>query len=262
MRSFGYILASGATALVAAGGLVACDGAELSDQPVEQATTSPNGFTLADVPPTALREVELARFEGVADPLTGAFEISMHPATLPEGVSEADGLRMAHQALWCDYEFVNDGVPGSGPAGTVELFSVRAPTSSYPFESLPEGCTTAEGVALGDLRLTGAFCAPIRLQSFVAGPLSNVHAELVEFGGTPLQRGARYPAGTGAQPPAGADTLSDEYGLWRYGDIGAAGGGADTAEQIWVFENGTPGPFTFRGRVVASAASCPDGGAP
>jgi hypothetical protein len=237
----------------------ACDGVEQLEPGQQPPTQDEPSLQLPAVPAAV---IELARFEGVADAATGRFEITTLPSRTPEGLDATDGLRALQQALWCEIESPADGMPGAGPPGTVELLTLGPPVLSFPFEDLPTGCRSPDGVVEAGLAATGVLCAQVRLQSFVDGPLSNVHVELVEFGGTPLQRGARFPAGTGAEPPSGVDALSDEYGLWRHGDLGAAGGGSDIADQLWVFQNGAPGPFTFRGRVLATAPACDTGGAP
>src|SRR5688572_5822300 len=85
-------------------------------------------------------------FEGIADPKTGKL-------TLRFG-STARGLEPAR--------VVQDGVPGSGPANSVELATL----------------STGEDGACG---FANSFCADVQITQFYTGPLRDVFAQITQI---------------------------------------------------------------------------------
>jgi CUB/sushi domain-containing protein len=200
-------------------------------------------------------------FEGTFDPETGRMSFD---SFTPLGGSTS-GFRTANQPMWCTgtLRVVQDNVPGSGPADSLEL-ETELPIGYYgdcdPVP-LPDGVPS-----LGDLGETdGALCASVTVRSFYGEPIRDLYAWIYEV--APLDNRAYTWAdrvlrglGTGAQPPTGAGAPSDNLGgLFYYGDILAddpearSNGTFDNAVTVpWTFRYPVQGaPFSFRGQIVA-----------
>lgn len=253
--------------LASLGTLVACDGMDATDPATPEADTglgSADGRNSAPPPSTERhagpgREVELGRFEVTVSPADGQFEIRMAAAERLEPLRS--DLRQVNQALYCELPAFAVGSPGVGTPESVTLSNMFTVVTSAPFDFLPAQCDgVGEAVNPAFLEETGVLCGGVRLQSNATVPLNGVYAEIDEFGGTTGQRGYAFPYGSGAEPPALPYTLSNEFGLWSYGDVAPGG----VAEALWVFKNQDPTDFTFSGRIVARIAECdgvrgPDG---
>ncbi|BDG05665.1 Ig-like domain-containing protein [Anaeromyxobacter oryzae] len=159
----------------------------------------------------------VATISGEVDAVAGTLALGSDERSTSASVS---GPYVA--AAFVDVPVVQDGVPGQGPANTVELVTERAAT-------VAGGCGAVDG-----------FEGDIRLRSFYAGyELRNAYVEIVSI--TPTGREACNSA------PA-VDGVSDQYGLFAYGTL--AGTGA-SAVATWRFRLPDATRFTFTGRVVA-----------
>lgn len=153
------------------------------------------------------RHAALVEFTGTVDPLAGRLTLT------------ANGAAGAARIL-AVIPVVQDGVPGSGPADTVELVTAGAATTE-------NGCGA-------DWSLDGT----VDLRSFfAASALRGVYVEI-----TRIDTGREA---CNSAPATGG--LSDQYGLFSYGDLAPLG----VATALWRFRLPTTAPFTFTGRVVA-----------
>lgn len=217
----------------------------------------------------------IAEFEGYADPVAGTFEIRMVDEQLVLPSAEASGLRTVEQGLFCNLAVDRNGVVGTGVANSVEiitelsdfgdgpaLFGLHLGCAEVPGSPAPEENVYGEGIL-------GAYCANVTVRSFYAATvLDEVHAELYRVSPVSGHSGYAHPLGTGAQPYGG---LSNEFGLWYYGDIGPANGqiggcvldgegnevtgtgvACDEKTRRWVFQNSDSSPFNFNGRIRAA----------
>lgn len=127
---------------------------------------------------------------------------------------------------------VQDGVPGSGPANSVELVT----------ESLgivPGGC--GAGV--------DAFRGTVRLRSFYPGAiLRNAHVEITQM--TPSGHEACNSAPVPVVPPP-SEPVSNLLGLFSYGTLATSLTSGNSAVTPWSLRIVDDAPFTFWGRVVA-----------
>lgn len=242
----------------------------------------------------------VAEFEGFADPRTGQFEIVMLDEQLVLPSAEASGMRTVEQALFCNARVDANGVAGTGAENTVEVVTELVDYGAGPalfgtFDQcrtlpVPDCTVFADGSAeqlacIDQVRAspeanysegsTGAFCADVTIRSFfTTAVLDEVHTELYIVSPTAGHSGYVFPTGTGAPAYGG---LSDEFGLWYYGDIGTADGvfrgctgsrpadpnnksdpgelnpagtgPCDEKTRRWVFQNADQSYFYFRGRV-------------
>jgi len=237
--------------------LTACASDDASDTPATDAPTTDvvgaDGVVSASVDTaTPLidgadtgRLVPLYAFEGYANTETGEFRIER---VIP---NEA-GLRTVNQAMWCEAEVVQDGIEGSGPAETLELNTPDGSVArSLPGEPIPAQCQVP-GADETLYPILGVFCAEVSVQSFFTTPLDDVYISVTEFAGIEADYGAyAAPRGTAAASPDGIDAPEDELGLWYYGDLTEAGGGGDSATQVWTFRNVANGSYAFAGQVYA-----------
>jgi len=187
------------------------------------------------------RHVTLATFEGRVDPAAGAWEVSLvEPQTHAGGA-----FQTANQALWCGLS--------SGSGGDISFFSADEPVVMLPGDPLAPECTGA-GVNDAPFTVLGARCGTVRLESNLDETLYNVHAEIFEFTGSDQQIGFRAPQGSGAEIPNEDYPLSQQFGLWSYGDV-APGAAVDV---LWTFRNNDPtdAEFRFTGRVVHEVREC------
>jgi len=198
--------------------------------------------------------VTVAEFVGRFDAVRGVFEIEMFE---PEPIDiHDDALVTITQAAWCAQE--------TAPSGANPNRGVRVATDqSTLYESLggsppPPECGFTDFVPYG---LDGVRCGLTSVTNFYDTALSDVHAEITEFGGTPAASAAYvYPEGTSAPVPDGENAPGNDFGLWSYGDLGARGSGTQTASVNWVFRNTSSESFDFSGRVVARFEEiCGDG---
>ncbi len=213
----------------------------------------------------------LAEFEGFVDPLSGTFDIQMLDEQIVFPEAEAAGLRTVDQALFCNLRIDSDSNVGTGRPSSVELVTELRDWDENP--GTPDGpsglheeccaagaagCVSNSPEVLYQQGLQGAFCGEVTARSFYASTnLSDVHAELYFVFPAAGHSGYPHPLGTGAQPYGG---LSNEYGLWAYGDLGVADGRVgppfgsppDEVTRRWVFQNSDDSPFRFRGRIRAS----------
>jgi len=194
------------------------------------------------------RYVTVAAFEGWVDPANGTWHIAM---IAPD--EEAEGpWRTVAQPMWCALE--------SGGGGEVSIASVETPVAMLPGElPLPTACE-GPGINSAPFEFFGALCGAVRVSSLLADEtLENVYAEIFEFTGTDQQIGYRAPLGTGAEVPNEDYPLSQQYGLWSYGDISPG----ESVDVVWTFRNNEPGgtEFRFAGRLVHEVRECtPDRG--
>jgi len=188
------------------------------------------------------RYVDLVHFEGGYDPGTGEFYVSSIAAAASEGSS----YRTVSQALWCPI--------ATGGVEPVRLYSTEDPQAMMPGDAVHSACQ-GDGVNDAPFGVFGALCGTVRLESLMPDEtLYNVHAEINEFTGSDQQIGYRYPLGSGAPIPHDDYPLSQQYGLWSYGDAHPS----DTLDIMWTFRNAdlSGAPFRFSGRVVSAVQEC------
>jgi len=194
------------------------------------------------------RHVTVAAFEGWVNPADGTWHITMIE---PDAQVESP-WRTTSQPLWCALE--------SRAGGEVSIESVEAPVPVLPGElPLPAACE-GPGINSAPFEVFGALCGAVRVSSLLDDlTLENVYAEIFEFTGTDQQIGYRAPLGSGAEVPNDDYPLSQQYGLWSYGDIAPG----ESVDVVWTFRNNEPGgtEFRFAGRLVHEVHECtPDRG--
>jgi len=194
------------------------------------------------------RHITVAAFEGWVNPDNGTWHVAM---TGQERGSTGP-WRTAAQPMWCAL--------ASGGGGEVGIASVEAPEAMLPGElPLPTACEGPE-INSAPFEAFGAICGAVRVSSLLADEtLENVYAEIFEFTGTDQQIGYRAPLGTGAEVPNEDYPLSQQYGLWSYGDIAPG----ESVDVVWTFRNNEPAgtEFRFTGRLVHEVRECtPDRG--
>jgi hypothetical protein len=136
----------------------------------------------------------IAEFTGVADPLTGELTVNIMP--LDEATDPA--LRRLQQGV-CEMNIIQDGVPGSGPADSIELV-----TESTGYN---EECF---GYFASPL-----FCGDVTVRSFYATVKPQVFAQILTQApstGYSVQNGDVIPGS------------SSGLGSWAYGDLTGAPG--------------------------------------
>jgi hypothetical protein len=185
------------------------------------------------------------RFEGRWLPLESRLDLRL---VAQEGARVNKGVP---QAGWCPVTVVNDGVAGTNPPQTLELVTDQASIlqdlacfgGSWP--AMPPG---AEDIYAANR----ALCADVTVRSFFAGTvLEDVHAVIDTMDPATGHDGYRFPLGTGAQPPPGANAPSDARGLWSHGTLSVAGQPGDASERTWIFQRATDTEARFTGRIVA-----------
>ncbi len=199
------------------------------------------------------RLVVLSEFEGSYDPETG--ELSFTPVAL-----EGDALRTAEQALWCQRTVQRDTDPNSGPANTVELYTIPGSIASSPAGDPPNAsCVTrgGNGVLYG---VDGVFCADVRLTNDYPTLLDDSWVVIDIVGGDEAAYAPyTYPLGTGGDRPAsltpGVVAYTSIDGAWTYGDLNTRPAAGSAQTVTWTFRYGQAGGgFRFRGKVVAAFA--------
>ncbi len=171
----------------------------------------------------------LAEFRGTVDVAAGTMRLEVLRG---EAVTDA-GLRRAQQGL-CTLTIVQDGVPGSGPADSLELV-----TASTGLDAACDGYLASP-----------LFCGAVTVRSFYASPQTQVFAQILALApstGFSVQNGDLVPG------------ASSGLGSWAYGDLGdAAATPANAGVRNWVFAR-SGGNFTFTGRLVANVSELCDG---
>ena len=171
----------------------------------------------------------LAEFRGTVDVAAGTMRLEVLRG---EAVTDA-GLRRAQQGL-CTLTIVQDGVPGSGPADSLELV-----TASTGLDAACDGYLASP-----------LFCGAVTVRSFYAAPQTQVFAQILALApstGFSVQNGDLVPG------------ASSGLGSWAYGDLGdAAAAPANAGVRNWVFAR-SGGNFTFTGRLVANVPELCDG---
>ena len=143
------------------------------------------------------------------------------------------GLRRYAQGL-CSLNIVQDGVPASGPADSIEMVTI--------FEGLDAECDGFVGTPL--------YCGVVTVRSFYGAPQNDVFAQILT-----LAPSTAVSVANGDVVPGGSSGL----GSWSYGDLGGlASAPANAATHSWVFAR-TGINFTFTGRVVATVDEVCDG---
>jgi hypothetical protein len=228
--------------------LAGCDTAstDLEAQKVPDAGPSDGGVALPDgglVAPDAstptpigtanLRsgEVRLADFQGHYDGTQFVID-AVTPAAEPVA---GFGL-MAREQQLCIMNIIQDGVPGSGPAESVELVTesqARNGACPAPYDTVP------------------SLCANVTLRSFYTDRTrTDVYVRLNSLT-TPLANPVLNSAVSTPGLPSG-------LGIWSYGNLGLAGTPAAAASRDWVFQT-TGASFSFTGSVVTNMAEFANG---
>lgn len=173
-------------------------------------------------------------FRGYANPRQGILQVEMAEQRLNVQPG-LNGLRTNEQAQWCALIIDNSG---GGFPESVRIFTV-------PDTVFEDGECASDPITAAIYDSTGAFCGnQTIINQYATTFLTDVHAQIFTMAPPTGFRGLRFPNGTGAEPRPG---LSDEYGLWAYGDL--APGQQNTVQ--WIFERGD-GDFYFLGRVYAA----------
>ena len=250
---------TGALALGACGEMEADDASTSADSVIGSVAVGDAVVSASDLqamPELRPGQIELARFVGYADPTTGEMRIDRVFET-----AEGQRLRTVGQANWCDATIVQDGVTGSNPDDTIELYTVEDSTGSMlPGGVVPSECLdddlAVERPAYDDLyAINGVFCATVGLGNFYGSELRGVIAEIT-YSGDDAHTPTQYPYGNAADPDgiSGVNAPSaSEGGMFFFGDIGAAGAPTDAVEALWTFNNTSNSPFNFEGRIVFDA---------
>jgi len=259
MRRIFAVVATGALALGACGEMEIDDTSTTDESVVSPTAIADAVVTAADLhemPSLERGRVELARFVGYADPVNGTMEIQRVFET-----AEGRHLRTVGQANWCDAVVEQDGVTGSNPDDTVELYTVDGSIgSALPGEAVPAECTdtglAADRPAYDDLYgINGVFCATVGIGNFYDAELLDVTAEIT-YTGDAEHAPTQYPYGNAANPDDATGVnrpTAADGGMFPFGDLAVAGGVNDTAEALWTFNNGSNAPFLFEGRIVYNA---------
>lgn len=221
--------------------LVGCDtgSPELESQTTPVATApdgglvAPDASTPSPVGTANLRsgEIRLADFKGHYDGTQFVID-SVNPAAEPV---EGFGL-MAREQQLCVLSIVQDGVPGSGPANTLELVTesqARNGACPAPYDTVP------------------SLCANVTLRSFYADRTrTDVYVRINSLT-TPLANPVLNSAASTPGLPSG-------LGIFSYGNLGLAGSPEAAASRDWVFQT-TGASFSFTGSVVTNMAEFANG---
>ena len=209
-----------------------CDTPDLAGSGADAGLSLDGGATgLADAGAAAIPADDLttiAEFTGVADPITGELTVNI----LPLDASTDPALRRLHQGV-CEMNIIQDGVPGSGPADSIELV-----TESTGYN---EECF---GYFASPL-----FCGDVTVRSFYTTLKPQVFAQILTQApstGYSVQNGDVIPGS------------SSGLGSWAYGDLTGAPDPGNANTRPWVFAN-AGGRFTFTGRVVMNIVESCDG---
>ena len=206
--------------------LAACNTEEVTVAPVEDAGVRlvDGGLTAPDagvaLEPIAER-VTIAEFRGTVDPAAGTMSIE----TLKGSDVQSESVRRIQQGL-CALNIVQDGVPGSGPADSVELVTDST--------ALDGACASG---AFGPV-----FCGSVTIRSFYTTAKNNVVAQI-----TTLVPSTGYSVMNSDSIPG----VPSGLGLWDYGNLNGAPGPGNSATREWDFARGGAS-FTFQGRVTVN----------
>ena len=183
------------------------------------------GLSAADAGlPTAAESdglLTLAEFRGVVDVADGSMKFEM----LEGDEVTSPSLRRMQQGL-CALTIIQDGVPGSGPADSLELVTDST--------GLDAACT---GYAASPI-----FCGDVTIRSFYTAAKNDLYAQI-----TTLVPSTGYAVQNGDSIPGASSGL----GSFSYGNLTAAPGPGNSATRPWVFAR-AGGNFTFQGRVVVN----------
>jgi len=221
--------------------LVGCDSGspELESQttPVASAPdggiVAPDASTPTPVGATNLRsgEIRLADFQGHYDGTQFVID-SIKPAAEPV---EGFGLMSREQQL-CILNVVQDGIPGSGPANSLELVTesqARNGACPAPYDTVP------------------SLCANVTLRSFYTDRTrTDVYVRINSLT-TPLANPVLNSAVSTPGLPSG-------LGIFSYGNLGLAGSPQAAASRDWVFQT-SGASFSFTGSVVTNMAEFANG---
>lgn len=221
--------------------LVGCDtgSPELESQTTPVATAPDGGIVAPDasaptpVGTAELRsgEVRIADFQGHYDGTQFVID-SVKPAAEPV---EGFGLMSREQQL-CVMNIIQDGVPGSGPANSVELVTesqARNAACPAPYDTVP------------------SLCANVTLRSFYTDRTrTDVYVRINSLT-TPLANPVLNSAVSTPGLPSG-------LGIFSYGNLGLAGSPEAAASRDWVFQT-TGASFSFTGSVVTNMAELANG---
>ena len=167
-------------------------------------------------------------FTGTANPATGKMTLSV--GELDKSGLRPDVVRRIEQGI-CFADIIQDGVPGSGPAESVELVTNNI--------RLNDGCDPTAGVA--------QFCADVTVRSFYTSlTLGRTYAQFTSI--TPLLGHTIRNSDSGVT----SEGLTSGLGIISYGDIAPSTSttAPSFAERTWIF-NSDGTNFTFTGRVLA-----------
>ena len=231
-RNVSGLFRSAFAVVAVAASLLGCEAAEPSRSLDDAGSAFDAAFApLADASVATEAGAELttiAEFSGVADPLTG--ELTFRILPLEEATDPA--LRRLQQGV-CELNVVQDGVPGSGPADSIELVTER---------------TGYNGACFGYFA-SPLFCGDVTVRSFYTTFKPEVFAQILTQApstGYSVQNGDIIPGS------------SSGLGSWAYGGLAAAPGPGNAGTRPWVFAN-AGGRFTFTGRVVVNIVESCDG---
>lgn len=194
---------------------------------------APDASTPTPVGTAELRsgEVRIADFEGHWDGTQFVID-AVSPAAEPV---EGFGL-MAREQQLCIMNIIQDGVPGSGPAGSVELVTesqARNAACPAPYDTVP------------------SLCAYVTLRSFYADRTRTDAYVRLNSLTTPLANPVLNSAVSTPGLPSG-------LGIWSYGNLGLAGSPDASVSRNWVFQT-TGASFSFTGSVVTNMAELANG---
>ena len=193
-----------ATATFLAFGVFACE------VPADQ----PNDVDDTQVAAPSDTKVPLGSFEMLIDPAAGT-------ATFVDAASSTRGLNAIN--------VVQDGVAGTGPAGSVELVTAN----------------TGNGMAA--CGATDTFCADVTVRTFYTTPISALEVQV-----NSISPATGHAATNSAMSIHGLDNT---LGLFAYGDFDPAGGTTVASVQTWNFgDDGVP--YTVRGTVWGDFGVC------
>lgn len=140
-------------------------------------------------------------------------------------------------------DVVQDGTPGSGPLGSVELVT-NSVADTFSGGSCPGAAPGAQ-----------AFCGNVTLNQFYPRPLNHTFVQVTAITGADQQPLAGHGAINSDPPELG---LSASLGLWKYtapssGTPGILGTAPDNgATRDWVFQNPDDADTSMSVRVIAS----------
>jgi hypothetical protein len=143
---------------------------------------------------------------------------------------------MSREQQLCVMNIVQDGVPGSGPANSVELVTesqARNGACPAPYDTVP------------------SLCANVTLRSFYTDRTrTDVYVRINSLT-TPLANPVLNSAVSTPGLPSG-------LGIFSYGNLGLAGSPEAAASRDWVFQT-TGASFSFTGSVVTNMAEFANG---